>query len=66
MGHSARRRADADRMKSRARTIYPHDKRARHADHLKACSCWMCGNPRRHFGETTLQERKAQDLKDAN
>ena len=23
-----------------------------------ACSCWMCGNPRRHSGERTIQERK--------
>ena len=23
------------------------------------CSCMMCGNPRRNFGERTLQERKA-------
>lgn len=22
------------------------------------CSCPMCGNPRRHFGEKTIQERK--------
>ena len=29
------------------------------ADHLKTCSCPMCGNPRRHFGERTLQERRA-------
>ncbi len=20
------------------------------------CSCWMCGNPRKYFGEKTLQE----------
>ena len=25
-------------------------------DHLAACSCWMCGNPRRYWGERTLQE----------
>ena len=27
---------------------------------LKAfhCSCWMCGNPRKYFGEKTLQETK--------
>ncbi|HEX6747879.1 MAG TPA: hypothetical protein VF092_11365 [Longimicrobium sp.] len=25
----------------------------------RLCSCPMCGNPRRHFGETTLQERRA-------
>jgi len=24
-----------------------------------SCSCWMCGNPRRYFGERTLQERIA-------
>lgn len=22
------------------------------------CSCWMCGNPRRYFGELTRQERR--------
>ena len=22
------------------------------------CSCPMCGNPRRHFGEVTIQERR--------
>lgn len=25
------------------------------------CSCWMCGNPRRHFQELTRQERRAID-----
>lgn len=30
------------------------------------CSCWMCGNPRRKTGETTLAEkRSAQTLKEA-
>ena len=23
------------------------------------CSCWMCGNPRRHFGQPTLHEIRA-------
>lgn len=23
------------------------------------CSCWMCGNPRRYFGEQSVQERRA-------
>ena len=23
------------------------------------CSCWMCGNPRRHLGARTLQESRA-------
>jgi len=22
------------------------------------CSCWMCGNPKKYFGEVTVQERK--------
>ena len=21
------------------------------------CSCWMCGNPRKHFGEVTIHEK---------
>lgn len=25
------------------------------------CSCWMCGNPRKYFGDITLQERRLQD-----
>ena len=24
----------------------------------RPCSCWMCGNPRRHLGEVTVQERR--------
>ena len=24
-----------------------------------SCSCWMCGNPRKWFGERTVQERRA-------
>jgi len=30
-------------------------------DHLAACSCHMCGNPRRHFGQRTPQEARADD-----
>lgn len=32
---------------------------ARMANHGKLCSCYMCGNPRRHFGDVTMQERRA-------
>ena len=28
--------------------------------HNCGCSCHMCGNPRKHFNETTLQERRAK------
>ena len=44
----ARRRRDLQRMKAKARKVYPHDARATGAEHLAMCSCRMCGNPRRH------------------
>ncbi|MFI5331056.1 MAG: hypothetical protein ACHQ2F_08480 [Desulfobaccales bacterium] len=25
----------------------------------RPCSCWMCGNPRKYFGERTRHELKA-------
>ena len=27
-------------------------------NNLQVCSCWMCGNPRRYFGDPTLRERR--------
>ena len=51
-----RRRQDLDRMKAKARKIYPHDKQAKSAEYLAQCSCGYCGNPRRHNGELTRQE----------
>jgi hypothetical protein len=54
----SRRRLDAARMKSRARRIYPRDKAAKLANHLANCSCAACGNPRRHFNEKPLPERR--------
>lgn len=61
-----RRRRDLLRMKARSRRIYsvfdrPGDDPKRHeklANHIKACSGWCCGNPRRWFGELTRQERR--------
>ena len=58
MTGTPRRRTDAARMKAKARRVYPHDASARNANHLAACSCPMCGNPRRYFGELTRQERR--------
>lgn len=28
---------------------------------LTRCSCPICGNPRKHFGTLTIQERRAPD-----
>ncbi|MCY4614657.1 MAG: hypothetical protein OXB94_13695 [Nitrospira sp.] len=55
----ALRRLQKARIKAKARRIYPHDGQAKSADHLAVCSCWMCGNPRKWYGEPTIQERKA-------
>lgn len=51
------------RMKAKALRVYPDQPDAvRLADHLKNCSCVLCGNPR-HFRKRaerlTLQERRA-------
>lgn len=66
MGHSAERRAHLERMKKKARKIYPHDKRASWANHLQGCSCFMCCNPRHSWANSgksklTMQERRALD-----
>jgi hypothetical protein len=55
----ARRRAHLQRMKAKARLLFPHDLHARLAEHLKVCSCPLCGNARRYLG-LTLQEVKAE------
>lgn len=35
---------------------------ARFKEQPKLCSCWMCGNPRRHgWNEVTMQERHAAE-----
>lgn len=34
---------------------------ARMRKNRKCCSCPMCGNPRRHFSEITLQEKRFID-----
>lgn len=48
-------------MKAKARRLYPSSiSPDRLADHLAQCSCPMCGNPRRHFGEVTRAERRAE------
>ena len=55
----ALKRLQKARVKAKARRVYPHDGQAKSADHLAVCSCWMCGNPRKWYGEPTMQERKA-------
>jgi len=33
-------------------------------NHGKLCSCHMCGNPRKHWKELSLQERRQKELAD--
>jgi len=33
----------------------------KHVTTPACCSCWMCGNPRRHFGQPGLQEKSASE-----
>jgi hypothetical protein len=55
-----RRRNSNIKNKARkiARDIYHIDPEivVKYFNHLKLCSCWMCGNPRKHFGRCTKQE----------
>lgn len=67
------RRHHRERMIARAKRIYRRaNSRNRDSDewietmsrknhdHLTACSCEMCGNPRRHFNQLSVQERRSQ------
>lgn len=30
--------------------------------HCRKCSCWMCGNPRKHFKQKTIQEQALEPI----
>lgn len=58
-----RRIRDAQRMKTKARRIYPDSPKAHYwADRLAVCSCALCGNPRHVWKSEaeTRQETKAR------
>lgn len=69
-----RRMADEARMKARAgrvarsRGVTPEEAPRvvgkLYSTHGSECSCAGCGNPRKHFNEKTLAERR-EDLHDA-
>lgn len=62
----ARRRRDKVRMKAKAvriftrfgTSVYTPKRHEKLADHIAHCSNMCCGNPRRWFGEKTMQERR--------
>ena len=63
--HRALRRHHYRRLKRKRRPYYSGY--GRHRDDVQGmlantatlCSCWMCGNPRKYFGEKTRQEALA-------
>jgi len=67
----ARRMSDEARMKAKARrTLITNTKTLgddpkaigkHYSTHGAACSCWMCGNPRKYFNEPSLAEKKQND-----
>ena len=65
----ALRRHHRQRMIARARRVMwylafndteRHEWARRNHDHMKVCSCWMCGNPRKREGPTTQERRQSQ------
>ncbi len=59
MRSRAFRRLQLNKKKRLAKKVYPHDVNATWANHLKGCSCHMCGNPRKHWNQPTMQEIRA-------
>ncbi|MBM4338941.1 MAG: hypothetical protein FJ110_05310 [Deltaproteobacteria bacterium] len=57
------RRHDPERViRQRLRRTHRHVKNPGHLfKNNTVCSCWMCGNPRKHLGEVTLQEKKFRE-----
>jgi len=60
--HGERRRRTAVRIVRALRMFrmwdLPPEEARQNAEHMKMCSCWMCGNFRRTLGPT-LQEKRA-------
>ena len=65
--HRGWRRHHRRRMICRAAAVYGENQAPRLADHLKSCSCWMCGNRRKYSKgreRLTLVERRAAQVSD--
>lgn len=63
MHSRSERRAKKALMKRKARKIYSFmEKPEKLADHLKCCSCFMCGNPRKWWKEPSLKEEQFKSI----
>jgi hypothetical protein len=58
----AERRAQIERLSKKRHDYWGRELHGKFAGMVLAtpavCSCWMCGNPRKYFGERTIQERR--------
>jgi len=59
----AKRLMMKERVIAKARRValqngFPVERFIRNADHLKSCSCWMCGNQRKTFGPPIREVRQ--------
>jgi hypothetical protein len=70
MRSRAIRRHHEERVKARVRKYYGgmgigSPRQTGIIAHTRSlCSCWMCGNPRRHLKEVTVQEMRAEQATD--
>lgn len=61
MGGIAKRRHELKKKKHKARKLYPNDPSGKMANHLTSCSCHMCGNQRKYYGDSWRDIRDKQD-----
>ena len=63
MFNRAERRAAKERMTKRAKRVFPWMEHPQVlADHMKSCSCHMCGNPRKWFKSEKLKENHFKEI----
>jgi len=63
--HKKRMKQKAKRKVRKSHWFYDDDQAEeyanKNAEHLANCSCWLCGNPRKHYNKLTRQEIIAED-----
>lgn len=61
MSKRAIRRKELQKKKDKALSFGESFKKL--YNHLASCSCFMCGNPRKHWKQKTIKETMAEDWK---
>ena len=63
----ALRRHHVNRLKQKrrihwGRVLHTDEELGKAVGTPKPCSCFMCGNPRKYYGEKTVQERRFEQV----